>query len=71
MARRKKWRIQLLPILVKKAASSKKQAYEMVVSYREDYELGLSRVYSVVVELDEGDGRGWRRYEMLDFRSGR
>lgn len=65
MTARKKWRLVLWPGAHSMPQTSMKRAYERVVEIREDHKLGLTRTELVVVQVDAGDGWGWRTHERI------
>lgn len=66
-APRKRWRLRLIPSFTYESARSQKQAYERVARLMEAYAAGSGRTHHVVVEVDERDGFGWRRFESIAF----
>lgn len=66
-AKRKKWRLKLVPIFAYSAMPSRAGAYRAVAELRERYALGVSRVHHVEVQVDEGEGQGWQAYERFIF----
>jgi hypothetical protein len=67
MSKRKKWRIQMFPSLRYESVPSMKQAYERTESYRAQAIEGMTRVRQVTIQVDVGDGFGWRRFEVIDL----
>jgi len=64
---RKKWKTVSHPTFTERRHGSQKAAYEYISEWRERWQAGTSRVSSVTVYVDEGDGRGWRTFERLNF----
>lgn len=65
---RKKWSTIVPPHGQRKQHRSKTATYEWILERAKDFAVGMWGPSSVVVYIDEGDGHGWQRYELVDLR---
>lgn len=64
---RKKWKLTYRPAGDPDQFISQKATYEFVRTLARWKAAGATDVEQVTVWLDEGDGREWQRYEVLDL----